>query len=157
MDATNMQFSSLLAQITKDFPQYHLNNGKLYHWSPTTQSITYDPTQPNCAQLLHELAHAELAHITYSLDIDLVRLESQAWHYAQNQLSPHYLVPISDELIQDHLDSYRNWLHQRSQCPHCKHTGLQTQKNTYSCLNCRYSWGVNNAKQCRLQRTTLQH
>lgn len=147
--------NKLLTRVRKDFPHLQFEPAETFAWSPDQQTITYADEPRTDLLLLHELSHALLGHKDYSLDIELLRLESAAWDYAKG-LANQYNVPLDDDLIEDNLDSYRDWLHARSACPNCQQIGIQNQKNTYSCLNCRYSWGVNDAKQCQLRRTRLQ-
>ena len=124
-------------------------------WSPDEQTI-YHPrlsTDESIWSLLHEVAHAELSHHTYTLDVELVSHEVAAWEHAL-LLSRLYNLHINDDYIQDHLDTYRAWLHDRSTCPHCGQNGLQT-KNTYSCINCKCLWRANEARICALRRVRL--
>jgi hypothetical protein len=157
MAATTMQsISSLVRNITADYP-YAFIIGADFKWSPTTASI-YFPTPSSVEDiwsLLHEVAHAELKHATYSSDVQLVNHEAEAWKYAAGIIAPHYKVTIDEDYIENHLDTYRLWLHERSTCPTCGQNGLQT-KNTYSCLNCRCIWRANEARLCALRRVTLR-
>jgi hypothetical protein len=149
---------SLLRLLQKDFPAYGFTKGAVFKWSPTTQQIIYADLSATMDKwaLIHELAHAELAHHDYDLDIELVGQEAAAWEYARSTLSPRYHLFISEDYIQDNLDSYRQWLHKRSTCLECGQNGLQTSQNTYRCINCRCSWRVNDARMCRLRRTRLR-
>ncbi|MGD8374094.1 MAG: hypothetical protein PVI21_04575 [Candidatus Woesebacteria bacterium] len=137
-----MQLNKLLLdKLAKDYPNFVFIEGKSFKWSPKTKTITFCSTEPNSAWLiLHEIAHALLGHDSFSANINLVKCESAAWHYAKNKLQNNYKISISDDYIQDCLDTYRDWLHSKSLCPACGQTGIQTKKNTYSCINCRYSW-----------------
>lgn len=147
-----MQLSKkLLANISQDFSDYNFAAGDIFKWSPTTKTITYRLAEKNSAWLiLHEIAHAELSHNNYNADINLLRYESAAWDYAKRNLQNKYSINICDNFVQDCLDTYRDWLHSRSICPACKQTGIQTKKNTYSCLNCRYSWFADKSQHCNL-------
>lgn len=147
---------SLLSKVKTDFP-YSFVHGSAFKWSPDAKQITYPSLEGPSDEwaLLHELAHAELGHYDYDLDIELLRHEAAAWQHAQEVLGPRYDIAIDEDYIQDNLDSYRHWLHDRSTCPTCHQTGLQTTQNTYSCVNCRCSWRVNDARICRLRRTKL--
>lgn len=156
MSSTTEITPRLLKQLSTSFPLYTYQIGDVFKWSPSKKQITYTPNSPNGAWLLlHELGHAQLNHQEYTFDIDLLKLESAAWEQA-TLTAPGLDITIDQDFIQDCLDDYRAWLHQRSLCPRCNQTGLQTKKNTYSCINCRYSWLVNDARQCGLKRTRLQ-
>jgi hypothetical protein len=154
---TKQSISKLAKQVCDDFSQYTFVQGDDFVWSPQQQQITYSALlQPEDVwDLLHEISHAELGHTDYTLDVELVRREAEAWHHAVNTLAPHYHLIISPDYTEDHLDTYRVWLHKRSLCPSCTQNGLQTTTNTYSCNNCRCSWRVNEARKCGLRRTRL--
>lgn len=146
---------SLIPNLKTAYPQFHFKPGVRYAWSPEEKTVFYidAPDQDN-ALLLHELSHAILGHTDYQRDIELLAMERAAWDNAL-LLAPSYNATISDDVIQGALDSYRDWLHARSTCPHCEATGLQTKRKTYSCLACRHTWSVNEARICGLRRTNV--
>ncbi len=126
--------------------------GDGFYWSPKSMTVFYDSTHKNGQQLLmHELGHALLGHGSYSRDIELIGMERAAWEHALT-LGAQYSVDINNDLIEEYLDSYRDWLHARSQCPSCSSTGIQTAPQAYQCLNCSSTWRVNNARTCGLKR-----
>ena len=157
MAVTTMQPTRLNNQIIADFPAYQFVIGDDFHWSPDTSTVFYpkDTSIEAVWSLLHEIAHGELGHANFGLDIELVSLEATAWEHAAVVLAPRYELQIDDDYLQDHLDTYRQWLHARSTCPDCGQNGLQT-KNTYRCINCRCFWRANEARVCSLRRTKLQ-
>lgn len=144
----------LLRQLKNDFPHYAFQQGAIYRWSPETKTITWAilPGKQAVSDLLHELAHAELGHTGYHLDIELIRYEGAAWQYARDTLAPAYNVLVATDYLESSLESYRAWLYARSLCSACSQIGLQTTRNTYSCINCKYSWHANDARQCGLRR-----
>ena len=148
--------SSLVSNILADYPQYTFIKGDQFRWSPTQEALYYTQLtdMTDVWSMLHELGHAELNHTDYSADVALVQAEALAWQAAQ-QIAVRYDVVININYIEDHLDTYREWLHARSTCPECGQNGLQT-KNTYSCINCRCLWRANEARICNLRRVTLQ-
>ena len=126
--------------------------GEIFRWNYTACAITYNPNNPNaCQRLLHEYGHALLNHSGYSRDIELIAMERAAWQKAL-ETAAKFSVAIDSELIEDDIDTYRDWLHARSQCPRCQAAGLQSSANKYSCLACGRSWRVNQAKLCQLRR-----
>jgi len=147
----------LLRQLRKQYPDYDFVAGDEFRWSGASSTIVVaaNAATADAAYILHELAHAILQHNDYHLDVELLRCESQAWNYAHETLAPRHKVPVSINLIEDALDSYREWLHARSACPNCGQTGLQNKTSTYTCLNCRCSWHPNDARQCALRRYKL--
>lgn len=157
MVATTTPPTKTFRQIVRQFPAYTFKPGE-FKWSPTSQTIFYKPprTLEDLWSLLHELAHAELGHTTFGLDIELIQYEGEAWNCAAQLLAPRFGLDIDPNYIEDHLDTYRGWLFKRSLCPNCTQTGIQTTKNTYSCINCRCLWRTNEARTCALRRTRLQ-
>lgn len=156
MDAITMPLTTLLAtKLQADFPGFIFAGSNEFRWSPQEKTIFYDQTSDDQASLLHELSHAVLDHTDYTKDIELIEMERDAWEHASTIVAKRYGILIDDTTVQDALDTYRDWLHARSTCPHCKATGLQTKKNQYRCLVCETKWRVNDARVCALRRYTL--
>lgn len=147
--------NSLLKTLRQDFEAITFVPAEEFRWSPADQTVYYDENHPNRhALLLHELAHGILGHHTYERDVHLVGLEMEAWEKARN-LASTYSIPINEDSLQDHLDTYREWLHARSSCPDCSANGHQVEKARYRCLACSTDWRVNEARVCALRRYTL--
>jgi len=143
---------SLLPKLEKDYPQLLFSPGQRFAWSPDVKTVFYDESDTtNTSLLLHELAHGLLEHHDYSKDVELVAMESAAWDKAV-KIAPTYGIEITDETIQDTLDTYREWLHARSTCPKCDATGYQSGKSEYTCVACSHVWRVNEARICALRR-----
>ena len=131
-----------------------LKKGELFSWNHTACAILYNPNIENAqAYLLHEYCHALLGHHHYEHDIDLIKLERAAWDKAV-EMSQAYGIVITEDTIETALDSYRDWLHNRSLCPHCGATGIETASHEYSCPACGTVWHVNEARTCALRRYT---
>jgi hypothetical protein len=145
---------SLLDNLHRDFPDIRFTPGDSFRWSPEEHAVYYADTD-DTASLIHEVAHATLKHAAYTRDIDLIKMERDAWEYAVTTLSVRYGLEITDDTVQDALDTYRGWLHSRSTCPKCQATGVQTGARTYTCLACKAAWRVNEARSCMLRRYTL--
>lgn len=156
MDATTMPSTTLLvAKLQQDYPALTFTVGDEFRWSPTDATIFYEARVSDDASLLHELAHALLHHTTYLKDIELIEMERDAWNYALTHLASRYDVTITDDQVQGSLDTYRDWLHARSTCPHCNATGVQVKQKQYKCLACHTNWRVNEARVCALRRYTI--
>lgn len=152
MQSTNW----LIDRLKSDFPAFHFEISDKFLWSANRQTIYVNTDVSYSTEFtLHELSHALLSHEGYRTDIDLIKLERDAWEYARTHLAPRYDYVIEEEIIQDNLDTYRDWLHARSKCPECATTGLQTRSRYYTCLSCRHSWRVNEARLCALRRYSL--
>lgn len=152
MQSTNW----LIEQLQVDYPTIHFQAAEEFLWSAKRQTINFDSDAINCTEYtLHELSHALLKHEGYRADIELIKMERDAWEYACTRLAPQYDFVIEDDVVQDNLDTYRDWLHARSKCPECGATGLQTKSQFYRCLACNHSWRVNEARICALRRYSV--
>ena len=146
---------SLLRDLIKQYPQFNFHVDEAYdsyRWDPDSSTIFYSSQSENTPALLHELSHALLEHTGYTRDIELLGMERDAWQHAVNNLGPQLGANIPNEVAQEALDSYRDWLHARSTCPTCEATGIQSEKHTYTCIVCHTTWRVNDARQCALRR-----
>ena len=67
--------SNILPIIKKDFPDIKFVQGNDFHWSPKDNTVYYSTHQKIAKQgiwaLLHEVAHAQLGHVSYDNDFDL--------------------------------------------------------------------------------------
>ena len=156
MDATTMRsMSSLTHKLKTDYPAITFFEADDFSWSPQTQTVSYAPKTPNATQLLlHELSHGLLEHQEYHRDIQLLTMEAAAWENAK-QLADHYNIRVAEAVIQNHLDTYRDWMHARSTCPECTATGYQSSQSTYTCAACTHEWRVNEARLCGLKRFSV--
>jgi ribosomal protein L37AE/L43A len=153
---TNNRSDVFIGRLAHDYPDYSFEPGKQEHWSPKTHTITFNPDQPLKKMrygVLHELAHALLEHTTYQSDFELLQLESKAWEMA-DKIGHKYGVVIDHDHIQRCLDTYRDWLHQRSSCPTCGTNALQQDATTYHCFNCQTQWQVSADRFARSYRKT---
>jgi len=163
MDATTTHSMSLLIQKLKAaHPDITFTEADQFLWSPHNQTVYFNTEAPNAeALLLHELSHALLGHRTYERDVELVSMETAAWEKAAvyaKENAVHFTginLNLSDDVIQDHLDTYREWLHARSTCPECSANGYQTDVLKYTCPACLHSWKVNEARLCALRRYSI--
>lgn len=156
MDATTTHsIHSLIKTLKSRHSRLLFEEADEFWWSPNTETIFYSPSAPHAeALLIHELSHALLRHTYYTRDIELVAMETEAWDEAKKyiQTLTHTPVIIKDDIIQDHLDTYREWLHSRSTCPNCSANGYQTGPSSYQCPACTQTWRVNEARICALRR-----
>jgi predicted RNA-binding Zn-ribbon protein involved in translation (DUF1610 family) len=160
MDAmtTSSKISNkFIVQIAADYPQFNFKPGAQEHWSPRTKTITYSDSEPPEELrygLLHELAHALLGHNNYQSDFELLKMEAEAWQLAA-KIGHNYKIELDEEHIQDCLDTYRDWLHRRSQCPTCGLHVLQKNPTAYQCFNCGASWQVSSRRFARSYRRSV--
>ncbi len=147
--------SSLSKKLARSHPHITFTQGEQARWSPTTSTVFYNPNETHADWiLLHETAHAILGHQEYTLDIELLKLERAAWHYATTTLAPQYDILIDTEFIETHLDTYRDWLHTKSTCPHCQSNGIEQTKQRYLCVHCGGTWRTNIGVDTGIRRYT---
>ena len=150
-----------ISDLAKKLSATHLAKaakpGDTFYWSPQEQTVYYNPTNNSVEgqwALLHESGHALLNHIVYFNDIELVKMELEAWEQAK-LIGDEVGIRINEEHIQDCIDSYRNWLHRRSLCPDCNLSGVQLSQTVYSCVFCHAKWTVTAERFCRPYRRTI--
>lgn len=135
MAATTMP-KPFLKQLKSDYPQFTFKQGKKFAFRPPKTLIFSDQPQPNYALLaLHELGHALCGHRRYHTHVERIKLESEAWEAAQG-LCKRYHIPYDEDFAQSQLDTYRDWLHQKSLCKTCGLTRYQTPDGHYHCPLC---------------------
>lgn len=88
-----------------------------------------------CLQLLHELGHALLNHRTFATDPERLKMECAAWEKAR-ELCIAYHIYYDEEFVEAELDTYREWLHQKSRCLNCGLTRYQDRNGVYHCPEC---------------------
>lgn len=144
----------LLAKLTQDFPELRFVLGRKFMFRPT-RTIVIEKTifeQKNesgragkkvddlCKneqifydlRLLHEVGHALLEHKNCSNELDRIKKERSAWEKAQ-ALSYIYNIAYDKEFVEAELDSYRDWLEQKTRCPEC---GMVRCRDHKGCLRC---------------------
>ncbi|OYX53044.1 hypothetical protein B7Y92_04175 [Candidatus Saccharibacteria bacterium 32-50-13] len=142
----------LIDKVRRTVTDIQLVAGDSFYWSPTERQVVYNATDEQAdSLLLHELGHATLGHLDYGRDVSLLAMESDAWEEARRH-GQKLGIEIDDETIENHLNSYRDWLHARSTCPNCSATGLQIGTKQYRCPACQHEWRVNEARTCQLRR-----
>lgn len=155
MNSQRLAMDTLLKSLSKRLPDITFKEGVAFYWSPEHSTVTYKrvlPQQPEHTwALLHEASHALLEHKTYQKDVELLQLEVAAWQKAK-ELGEEFGITISDDHIEDCLDTYRDWLHQRATCPRCSTVSFQANAREYRCHNCTAVWHVSTSRFCRPYR-----
>ena len=128
----NKQF---LEKLKSDYPDLVFKDGKKFAFR-FPKTITIGQEEPFDELLvLHEVSHALLGHRDFNEDLERVKMENAAWEKAK-ELAFEYDIEVNEDLIQDELDTYRDWLHQKSRCPKCGLTRFQTPDSQYHCPRC---------------------
>ena len=127
MDAT------FLAKIKSDFPDIRFVSGKRFSFRPPKTVVVEPDGEP--LLLLHEIGHALIEKYDFKTEVGRLKIEVMAWEKAR-ELASSYKVAIDEDLIETELDTYRDWLHQKSRCPKCGLTRFQTPDGTFYCPKC---------------------
>ena len=132
---------SFIKLLAETYPEVIFKCGKRFAYHPKN-TVIIGPAEPNFALLaLHELGHALSHHQDYKVDIDRLKIESEAWQAAKRQIENHpewsdYGIAYDEDFAEEQLDTYRNWLHQKSLCKKCGLTRIETPDGKYHCPNC---------------------
>lgn len=122
-------------RLTGDFPEFQFVLGAKFAFRPT-RTVVIGPPEPFSRLLvLHEVGHAVYKHKGFKTHVGRLKMENQAWEEAK-KLASRYGVEVDEDFVQDQLDSYRDWLHQKSRCPVCGLTRFQTPDSQYHCPRC---------------------
>ena len=127
---------SLIAKIRADYPELNVTSGDRFKFTPPA-TLFYTDGHP--LELLHELGHYLIGEQDYTSDIELIEIESRAWAKA-HKLCGHYGVKWDEDFAENHLDSYRDWLHATSLCRSCNLAGYQDSTGLYHCPLCGATW-----------------
>ncbi len=148
-----------MEEIIKQFPQFDYEPARMFVWSPSADTIYYDPKRVKTANgkiaLLHELGHAILQHRTYKYDIELLNMEMDAWDIAR-ELAPRFGLKVDEDHAANAISSYDYWLSKRATCPDCNTFTLQSGRNQYKCFACGMQWRVNQRLDRRVKRDTIE-
>lgn len=127
--------TEFLQRLKGDFPEFRFIEGTKFTFRPP-KTIVLGPSEPFSELLaLHEVSHAILKHKTFRMDVERLRMESEAWEKARG-LALKYDIEVNEDLIQGELDTYRDWLHNKSRCKKCGLTRYQTPDGIYHCPRC---------------------
>lgn len=124
-----------LERVLGDYPTMRVRVGRKFAFR-TPRTVIVGPFEAAYRLLfLHEVGHAISRHHDYKTDIERLKIEVEAWSKAR-WLAKRYGIEVDEELIQSELDTYRDWLHQKSRCPKCGLTRFQTPDLEYHCPLC---------------------
>ena len=127
--------AKLLDCIKNDYPGLRFVQGRKFAFRPP-KTIVIGPEEPSDKLLLlHEIGHAISGHKNFETDVKRLKMEVEAWEKAR-ELAPKYSVKFDESIVQKELDTYRDWLHQKSRCPKCGLTRFETPDGQYNCPRC---------------------
>ncbi len=142
----------LLEELGRDFVDLRLREGRKFAFRPPRTIFYVSTKNEKCEQVwgadeqkmwrmrvLHELGHAVLGHRDFATDVERLQMERAAWEKARELYEAYREADwgeFEDEMVEAELDSYRDWLHQRSKCAQCGLTRYQTSDGRYHCPRC---------------------
>ncbi len=148
---------ALVSKLKYIIPDINFVIASSFSWSPATKTIGYPSKVEDVTvgswSLIHETGHAVLEHVNYTSDVELLLMEVAAWQEARKIAKKVNLI-IDEDHIENCLDTYRDWLHQRSTCPRCGVVSLQLKNRNYQCHNCYMNWHVSSSRFGRPYRMT---
>ncbi|MBR3263761.1 hypothetical protein IKF94_00780 [Candidatus Saccharibacteria bacterium] len=125
-----------LEKIRGDYPKVRFVLGDRFSFRPPKTVVFCDnPDDTAPLLLLHELGHFLTGCFDFTTEVERLKIEVMAWEKAR-ELAPLYGVFIDEDLIESELDSYRDFLHQKSRCPSCGLTRFQTPDKIWYCPKC---------------------
>ena len=138
--------NAFLKELSAKFPDFNFIKSTRFKYR-APNSIFIDQNCPYPLPIfalltLHELGHALSKHKDYNTDIERLKIELEAWQRAKTEIKNHpnwtkkYGITYDEDFAEAELDSYRDWLHQKSKCKTCGLTMYQTQDKKYHCPNC---------------------
>jgi len=131
---------NLIKRIASDYPELKLSEGVRFQFSPPNH-LYYSTEKADHPELLllHELGHYLINETDYTTDIELLEIEAKAWSKAR-ELCATYHLEYDEDFAEDHLDSYRDYLHYSSLCKNCQLAGYQDDSGAYHCALCGATW-----------------
>lgn len=152
--------SSKIEQIFAEFAHHEFMADSDFYFDAADDVIYYDAsrlsTNLGALSLLHEIAHAELAHFDFRTDLELFAMETQAWAKTR-ELAQRHGIACSDRYIRSCLNTYSRWIDQRSTCPTCDNFSLQTDSSTYQCFSCQARWRIQETANTSIRRVRLDN
>ena len=128
----------IVKQLKKDYPDFRFIDGARFSFKPP-KTIVIGPYEGEKTPMLlfHELGHALSKKYSYKLGIERLKIESIAWQTGKKAYQNYSNLPLWDnDFVEDNLDTYRDWLHQKSTCKTCGLTMYQDVNNSWRCPYC---------------------
>ncbi|MBA3679176.1 hypothetical protein H0W80_03235 [Candidatus Saccharibacteria bacterium] len=91
-------------EIIASFNQYRFLPAGFFSYDAADEIINYDPLRLNHTtgkiSLLHEISHCELGHFHYQHDLELLMMETEAWHYTR-KLALKHGIDLDEDYIEE--------------------------------------------------------
>ena len=127
---------AFLSAVKESYPDFTFRPGHKFLFRPP-KSIRYLESDENFRMLLlHELAHALLHHFSFDRSLERLQIERDAWAKTRELCTLHS-VPFDEELAEAELNTYRDWVHQKTLCKHCGLSCLEVSSESLYCPFCQ--------------------
>ncbi|MBQ6375755.1 hypothetical protein IJJ37_02405 [Candidatus Saccharibacteria bacterium] len=131
----------LFNRLQQDFPEVKFQFGKKFLFRPPKTIMLRPEESDSALLLLHELGHFLCGHRNFKMEVERLKMEREAWEKAR-ELCKVYGVSYDEEVVEQELDTYRDWLDKKSRCPICGLTRYQTPDGKFHCPECNgRRWG----------------
>lgn len=130
---------AFLDTIKTAYPEFTFRPGRKFLFRPK-KTICYLEADDNFRLLLlHELAHALLGHFSYDKSLERLQIERDAWEKTR-ELCEKHSVPFDESIAETELDTYRDWVHQKTLCKTCGLTCLEVSPESLYCPFCQKTY-----------------
>ena len=136
LSSKNLAF---LETLKTYFPNFSFKPGRKFLFRPKKSIFYLEDNENFRLLLLHELSHALLGHFSYETSLERIKIERDAWGKTRS-LCKTYGVPFSEEFAETELNSYRDWLHQKTLCKTCGLTCLEINSESLYCPFCQKTY-----------------
>ncbi|MBQ6130088.1 hypothetical protein IJI72_00065 [Candidatus Saccharibacteria bacterium] len=136
LSADNLAF---LNKIITAFPDLVFKPNKKFTFRPK-KTIYYEIKNDHFPLLLlHETAHALLNHYSFDTSLERLTIERDAWEKTRS-LCKKFAQPFDEDFAEANLNTYRDWLHQKTLCKVCGLTCLEVSSTTLFCPFCQKTY-----------------
>lgn len=126
----------VVQKIINDFSDLNFYIGNKFMFRPPNNIFLDKKIVDNYALLLlHEIGHALSKHRDYKTYFKLLDMETEAWEKAEI-LASKYGVFYDENLVQEHLDTYRDFLYTKTTCLYCGNYCLEGKNGKLFCPFC---------------------
>lgn len=127
---------AFLNSLVASFPELSFKPGKKFLFRPKKTVFYAEENKNFPLLLLHETAHALLGHFSFSTELERLTIERDAWEKTRS-LCADFALPFDEEFAEANLDTYRDWLHQKTLCKTCGLTCLEVDSESLYCPFCQ--------------------
>lgn len=127
----------LVEKLRSAYPELRFREGKKFLFKPPKTIVLGGSEEPFDLLLLHEVGHFLCRHVSFHTEPERLKCEREAWEKAR-ELCEVYGVFYDESIVEQELDSYRDWLDKKSRCPSCGLTRFQTPDGVFHCPRCDY-------------------